>query len=175
MSSRLLAVLATILLAIAPAAADSHLAVRDAWSRATAPSQKNGAVFLTIDNAGGPADRLTGAGSPHAERVELHNHTMQDGVMRMRPVPSVDVPAGGSVTLEPGGYHVMLMGLTAALEEGDVVPLTLTFEHAGTIEVDAMILGAGASGAGAYAPRGNMDGHGGGGMQGHGTHGGMKK
>jgi copper(I)-binding protein len=80
--------------------------------------------------------------------VEIHT-TFRDGdVMRMRPVAAIEVPAKGAVTLAPGGMHVMLMGLTKPLAIGEAVPLTLTFERAGAVTVQAMVQAAGAMGAG---------------------------
>lgn len=174
MVARILAAAALALLALtAPAAADEaqNITVTEAWSRATAPSQKNGAVFLTIRNDGGTADRLVAAASPVAGRAELHAHSMDGGIMRMRPVEAIEVPANDSVTLAPGRLHVMLTGLSTPLAVGDFVPLTLTFEHAGTIAVEATVMGAGAHGGDAYAPHKDGDGHGHGGsmmMDGHG-------
>jgi copper(I)-binding protein len=103
------------------------------FARATAG--RTGGAFLTIKNAGAGADRLIAAASPVAPNVELHT-TVKDGdVMRMRPVAAIDVPAGETVRLQPGGLHVMLIGLAKPLKAGEKFPLTLTFEKAGKVEV----------------------------------------
>jgi hypothetical protein len=100
------------------------------------------------------ADRLVSAGTPVADTTELHT-TVRDGdVMRMRPVAGIDLPAGRPVALSPGGLHVMLLGLRAPLKEGETIPLTLTFERAGTIEVRVPVARAGATGG-----MGNTGGH----------------
>ena len=113
------------------------LAVSDAWVRATLPSQKTAAAYLTIANGGSAADRLISASSPAAERVEIHSIAVVDDVMTMRPVPDgLDVPAGGSVALTPGGaFHLMLIGAAEPLAEGAAVPMTLTFERAGALDM----------------------------------------
>jgi copper(I)-binding protein len=141
------------------------LTVSNAWTRATAPSAKNGGAFMTIANKGGTPDRLVAASTPASAVTELHTHRMEDGVMKMRPVEGgIDVPAGGAAELKPGGLHVMFLGLKAPLAEGSTVPVTLTFEHAGTVTVDVTVMKAGAS-----APMGgHMGGHGEKPMDGHG-------
>jgi copper(I)-binding protein len=138
---------ALLLTATAPAAAMHHekaagsgaITVEQAWSRATPPRQKIGAAYLTIRNAGDTADRLVAADSPVAGTVELHSMSMTDGVMRMRPVAAIAVPAGGSATLQPGGLHIMLIGLHAPLRQGERFDLTLTFETAGTVSVPVTV------------------------------------
>jgi copper(I)-binding protein len=122
---------------IAPAhAAEPSLAVRDAWVRATPGAA---AAYLTLENRSGRSDRLVSVGSPVARRVELHESRVENGIMRMRRIEGIAVPAGGSVRLEPGGLHVMLMGLHEPLAEGQGVPLTLSFESGATLAVDAEV------------------------------------
>ena len=135
---------ALALAAIAPAHADDSVTVTQAWARATPGTVKTGAIYLTATNNGMAADRLVGASSPAADKVELHEMAMDNGVMKMRPVKSLTIAPGKSVVLKPGGYHVMLTGLKAPLKEGDTVPLTLRFEKAGAIAVTAQIAKAGA-------------------------------
>jgi copper(I)-binding protein len=96
------------------------------------------AIYFTIHNAGGQDDQLVGASSQIAQAVELHQSVMQNGVMAMQPVKSVDVPAGGTVEFKPGSYHVMLIGLRKDLNAGDHFDVTLTFTHAGakTVSVE---------------------------------------
>jgi periplasmic copper chaperone A len=109
------------------------------WARPTAGPVKNGAAYLRIVNSGAKADKLLGAATPAAKRAELHTHEHVDGVMRMRQVKSVEVPAKGEVAFKPGGLHVMLFDLEKPLHEGFGFPLTLTFEKAGKVEVTVQI------------------------------------
>ena len=133
----LAAALAASLAAAAPASADGPLTVEDARARLLLPSRP-GAAWLTIRNAGGQ-DRLVGAESPAAERVEIHTHVHEGGVMMMRRVDAIDVPAGGEAALEPGGDHLMLFGLKGKLSPGDTFPLTLLFEKAGPVTVEVRV------------------------------------
>lgn len=105
-----------------------------------APMGGTSAVYMTIANAGGAADRLVAASTDAAATVELHESKLVDNVMQMAPVPGgIEVPAGGTAELKPGGLHIMLIGLTRDLNAGDTLRLTLTFERAGTITVDAPV------------------------------------
>lgn len=125
------------------------IAVTQGWARETAEGQDVGGAFMTIANAGVTADRLTGGWSPVAGEVQVHTVDMAGGVMRMRELADgLEIPAGGSVTLGPGGYHIMLVGLERSLRRGDGVPLTLTFEHAGAVEVELAVEPIGAAGPG---------------------------
>ena len=110
------------------------------WARSTPSEAKNGAAYFTIVNGGTAADKLVSASSPIADKVELHRTANENGVMKMLPVDSVPVKAGGKAVFKPGGYHVMLLGLKAPLAEGQAFPLTLTFEHAGKIDVTVKVL-----------------------------------
>lgn len=134
--------------AVAPLAAQTSskptVQVSQPWTRATATGQAVGGGYLTLRNPGPVADRLLGARSPAAERVELHSMAMEGDVMKMRPVDAVDVPAGGSVELKPGGLHLMLLGLKKPLQPGQSVPLTLRFEKAGEVPVQLQVQGSGA-------------------------------
>lgn len=112
-----------------------NVVITHPWSRSTPAVASTGAVFLTLSIRGDGRDRLLAADSPIAARVELHEHTMDNGVMMMRPVPGVDISAARPTVFEPGGLHVMLMGLREPLREGSSFPLTLTFEKAGSIEI----------------------------------------
>ncbi|HZS66283.1 MAG TPA: copper chaperone PCu(A)C [Burkholderiales bacterium] len=129
-------VTATILLATALLASVAHaqITVQDAWMRATPPGAKIAAGYLTIRNAGS-ADRLVGATSPAAERVETHVTARDGDMMRMREVKGYDVPAKGTLELKPAGAHLMLVNIKAPLKEGTSVPVTLRFQHAGDIKV----------------------------------------
>ncbi|MFZ4408175.1 MAG: copper chaperone PCu(A)C [Paracraurococcus sp.] len=133
----------------------ADITVQQPWSRAAMQGGVGGA-FMKIENGGTAPDRLVSASSPVARTVELHT-TIRDGdVMRMRPVTAIEVPAHGTVQLQPGGLHVMLIGLNKALTQGEQVPLTLTFERAGQVAVSLPIQGAGAMGG----DMGSMQGHG---------------
>lgn len=99
-----------------------------------------GAAFMTIANKGSESDHLIAGKTDVATTVEIHEMFEKDGVMVMQPVPGgIEVPAGGSVVLEPGGYHVMLIGLTKDLTEGMTFDLTLTFEEAGDVTVSVTV------------------------------------
>lgn len=102
--------------------------VKDAWVRGTVPAQKATGAFMEITAK--TASRLVSAESTAAGTVEIHNMTMQNGVMKMFQVDGIDVPAGKTVKLAPGGYHVMFMGLKHQMKPGERVPLKLTFESA---------------------------------------------
>lgn len=121
--------------------ADAHeyklggLEIVHPWARATVA--KTGGAFMTIENEGQP-DKLLKAASPVADLVQIHEHVMEGNVMKMREVPAINLPAGRT-EMKPGGYHVMLIGLKQPLKEGTRFPLTLTFEKAGTIQVDVVV------------------------------------
>ena len=124
----------------APAApqqsSDPDIVIMEPYARAAIP---DGAVFMKLMTAGGADDRLISAQTDVADTVELHESKMdKNGVMSMSPVPNIPVPAGGSATLEPGGLHVMLIGLNRELAVGDQFSLTLNFEKSGprTVEVE---------------------------------------
>lgn len=117
----------------------ASLQVDGAYAFATTSVQKNGAVFFSVTNAGSDNRSIIAASSPVADIVELHTHSMDDGVMMMREVESYDVEAGGSVTLEPMGHHIMLMGLKEPLQAGTVFPLTLTTDNTVEIQVEVTV------------------------------------
>ena len=99
----------------------------------------NGAMYLTISNSGGAPDRLLKVVGDIAKSIELHTVIKNGDVMQMRPVEAVDVPANGSVELKPGSFHVMLIGLNRDLKLGDTFEMTLQFEKAGPIKVQAVV------------------------------------
>lgn len=101
-----------------------------------------GAVFLSIDNKGG-ADKLVAASSKLSQRVELHTHTLDNGVMKMRPVEAIEIPANSMTQLKSGGYHIMMFDVKSMPEKGSTVPLTLTFENAGDVQIGAIAGDAG--------------------------------
>ncbi len=119
------------------------------WTRAVAARAPTAAGYMTIRNAGSAPDRLIGAETPQAGRVELHEMSMTDGIMRMRPVPGgIALPPGQEVRLAPGGLHLMLIGPQGGFAQGARVPLTLVFERAGRVEVELAVEAAGARGSG---------------------------
>lgn len=122
-------------LALPALAGDTNIMIMDAYARSSA---KSGAAFFTIMNHADEEDRLIGAASDVAKRVELHTHIEdENGVMRMREIEGgIVVPAGGTHELMRGGDHVMFMGLNAPLPEGETVSVTLTFEKAGDVTLD---------------------------------------
>ena len=140
--------LAAVVFASAPAPAEDAavgaLRIEAAWARATAGGVRTGAVFVTVRNTGDAGDRLIAARTEAAARAELHTHVRDGEVMRMRRIAAVEVPAGGTAKLAPGGGHVMLMGLEAPLVEGETLSLTLVFEGAGAIDLEVPILAPGA-------------------------------
>ncbi len=103
------------------------------------PMGGRSAAYMTLVNTGNAADRLIRATTDAAATVELHTVIMENEVAQMRPVEAIEVPANGRTELKPGGYHVMLLDLTRDLQVGDTVRLTLTFERAGDIQVDAPV------------------------------------
>jgi periplasmic copper chaperone A len=107
------------------------------WSRATLPGAKVAAGYLTVKNSGTEPDRLIAVSAGIAGKGEIHEMTVKDGVMTMRPVAGgLEIPAGGEVKLEPGSFHLMFMNLNAPAVAGEKFPGTLTFEKAGTVEVE---------------------------------------
>lgn len=115
------------------------LEIEEAYIRAVPPGQPNSAAFMTINNPFNQAFALTAASSPVAATVELHTHTHNNGVMEMRKIDKIDIPADGEVELKPGGLHIMLIGLKQELKVGEDAKLTLTFADGSTKEVTAEI------------------------------------
>jgi copper(I)-binding protein len=124
------------------------LEVRDGWAAPTPGGVTVSAGYVTIENPTGAADTLLAASSPRAERVEVHEMSMDGGVMRMRAVEGggLAIPAGAAITLAPGGHHLMFYGVTQPFAEGDTIPLTLTFANAGEIALELPVRRDGAAG-----------------------------
>ena len=121
------------------------LEISGAFTRATLPNAPVAGGFLTITNSGETDDRLVAASADFAQVAQIHEMAMEGDVMKMQQLSEgLVIPAGETVTLEPGGFHVMFMGLTQALVEGEVVPVALVFEHAGEVTVSFEIAGAAA-------------------------------
>jgi periplasmic copper chaperone A len=148
----------------APAHAQDYtlgdLRIGHPWTRATPPSARVAAGYLTVENKGAAADRLVSATFSGSAVVEVHEMAMDGGVMRMRELPKgLEIPAGGKMELKPGGLHLMFIDLKAGLKEGQTVKGVLVFERAGRIEVAFQVE--------AMAARGGGHGHQG---HGHGAH-----
>lgn len=143
------AVLALLAVSCGALAADQQagdLTISQPWSRATPLGAPNGVVYLGVTNKGAASDKLVGATTEIAGKAEIHE-SMENmpGMMMMEPVKGgIPIPAGKSVTLKPGGLHLMLMGLKRQLKPGDTFPLTLSFEKAGNVDVTAEVGGPGA-------------------------------
>lgn len=133
-------------LAATAAAAEPGLRVTGAWARATPPTIENGAAYLVIHNPGPRDDVLVGARTARAARAELHHSRHGGGQARMAHTPRVRIPAEGRVAFEPGGRHVMLVGLGTALTAGERFALTLVFERAGELRVEVPVQPATAMG-----------------------------
>ncbi len=135
----------------APSVTPAAITVSEPWARAAISSASDGmggsmmgaagnsAVYMTIKNSAATADRLVKAESDAAGAAELHTVSMVNGLMQMRPVEAIDVPGGGSVTLAPGGFHLMLIGLKRDLKGGESVKVTLTFEKFGALVITAPV------------------------------------
>jgi len=120
-----------------PAEAEQDPAITDVWARPASLDGVTAAYFTVVGQEGG--DRLLMASSDVARSVELHTHAEVDGTMQMRPISGVDVDGGEMVRFEPGGLHVMLIGLNRTLEEGDTFDLALRFEDVGDLTVRAEV------------------------------------
>jgi len=121
-------------LAAAETVTAGDLQITDARIFETAATAKAGGGYATITNQGDSADALIDVAADFP-KVELHESYEEDGVMKMQHVERLEIPAGGSAELAPGGYHVMFMGLSEPFEQGDEIPVTLSFEKAGDVEV----------------------------------------
>lgn len=135
------AILAAALPGYASEFKQGNITINNPWARPTAGDVTVGAVYLTVQNNGIDDDSLRGGTTPVAQRVEIHEGFQDEqGVMKMRQLEfGLEVPAGESVELRPGGYHVMLFGLKQKLEEGTTVPLTLSFARAGDIALEVKV------------------------------------
>jgi len=130
------------------------------WARATPGGAKVGAGYLVVKNTGTAPDRLVAGAAPFAGRVEIHEMAVTDGVMTMRPLPDgLEIPAGGTVTLKPGSYHIMFMELKEPLKVGTRVDGTLTFEKAGTVAVQFEVESVGSTGKTPGMDHGGGQGH----------------
>lgn len=144
---------ATITFSALPSRASDYaagpIAIEHPWTRATPPNANVAGGYFGLRNDGTENDRIVCGTSAVADRVEIHEMTMTDDVMRMRYMPDgVEIPAGGKVSFAPSAYHLMLIGLDGRLVEGTRVPVTLQFEKAGSVEVELTVDAMGSSGGG---------------------------
>lgn len=137
----------------------TQVSVDSAWARASPGRATTGGAYVSVTNRATVADRLVAIETPVAGRAEVHSHIDDNGIMRMRKIDAIDVAPGGTITMMPGGYHIMLMGLHKPLKKGDKIPITLIFEKAGKVTADVHVQALGSMG-----PMGGNPG-------GHGTHG----
>ena len=142
-----LAAAALLLLLATATLAHSHekgdIEVHHPWSRATPPGAKLAVGYMEIRNRGSQPERLLSASTAAAKRVEMHVTLREGEIMRMRQVPSFEIPAGERFALRPGGSHLMLVGLTRSLEKGGRFRMTLRFERAGELEIELEVQEAG--------------------------------
>jgi copper(I)-binding protein len=147
--------LALLLLALA-AGARAEVTAHDPWAKATVPGQKVAGAYVRL--SADKATRLVSAASPAAQTVEIHQMSMEDGVMKMRALPALDIPAGGSIEFKPGGYHFMLFGLKKPLAAGETIALTLKFQDAAgtvqTLELAASVRAVGETHGGDHGEHG---------------------
>lgn len=135
------------------------LTISTPWSRATPKGAPAGVGYLTITNHGGTPDRLIGGQSDVSSRIEIHEMSMDNGIMRMRPMAQgIEIKPGETVALKPGGNHMMFVGLKGQLTQGQHVKATLSFEKAGKVDVEFSVESIGAQSAGSDHNMHNMSG-----------------
>jgi len=145
----LLAALVVASVAAGCSSGSASILVADPWARASSAMASAGAAYMKIENTGSAVDALIGASSPAATTAEVHETLAMGspapgasgdgGMMGMRPIARLEIPAGGSVELKPGSYHIMLIGLKHDLKPGDTIEITLKFERVGEIKVTATV------------------------------------
>ena len=145
----LVAALVVVSLAAGCSSGGGSIKVAEPWARASSAMASAGAAYMRIENTGSAADALIGAASPAARTVEVHETVAMGSpapdasgegeMMGMQPVARLEIPAGGTIELKPGGYHIMLIDLNRELKAGDKIEITLTFEKAGTVKVTAEV------------------------------------
>jgi periplasmic copper chaperone A len=122
------------------AGAADNISVQNPYVRLAPPNAPATGAFMVIKNAGDKDVKVVKADNPASKVTELHTHINDNGVMRMRPVPAIEVKARGEAVLQPGGLHVMLIDLKAPMKEGDSVPITLTFDDGSSKKIDARVV-----------------------------------
>ena len=128
------------LCALAIAADADRVSVVDPYVRLAPPNAMATGAFMVIRNAGERDVRVVRASNPASRITELHTHLHENGVMKMRPVPAIDIKAGGEAVLKPGGLHVMLIDLKTPLQEGGRLPITLEFADGSSLRVEAPVV-----------------------------------
>jgi len=124
------------------AGAADNVSVQDPYVRLAPPNAAATGAFMVIRNTGDKDIKVVKADNPVSKATELHTHLNEGGVMKMRPVPAIEIKAKGEAVLKPGGLHVMMIDLKAHLKEGDSVPITLTFDDGSSKQVDAKVVRA---------------------------------
>lgn len=122
------------------AGAADNVSVQDPYVRLAPPNAPATGAFMVIKNNGDKDVKVVKADNPVSKVTELHTHLNEGGVMKMRPVPSIEVKAKGEAVLKPGGLHVMMIDIKTPMKEGDVVPITLSFDDGSTKQVDAKVV-----------------------------------
>ena len=154
------AVAAMPLIAAGAEAADydvGSIHISQPWARATPKGASSGAGYMTVTNNGAASDRLTCTASDASAQCQIHTMSMENGVMKMRPVDGgLEIKPGETVTLKPGSLHVMFVDLKHPLETGGTVEATLQFEKAGTVKVELPVVAIGAAAPGAATGGGSM-------------------
>jgi periplasmic copper chaperone A len=154
----ILPVILTQIAAVPAQAADYNVGsihITDPWSRATPKGAAAGAAYMTVTNNGSAPDRVSCVSSEASAECQIHSMTMEDGIMKMRPVQGgLEIKPGETVMLKPGGFHMMLLNLKHPLDAGQTLKATLKFDHAGTVDVDFPIAGIGAPAPGGAANSG---------------------
>jgi hypothetical protein len=149
MSRKLFCILIAVFLA-GPAFAHDYTAgslkIGHPWARATPKGAPVGGGYLSVTNSGTEPDRLVGGSTPISRKFEVHQMSMDHGVMKMRPLGNgLEIPPGKTITLSPGGLHVMFVDLNQPLKQGDKIPATLEFAKAGKVQVEFAVEGMGAT------------------------------
>ena len=154
--SHLMSILPLILLlggqAYPQTSGQNTIVVERPWARATPAGAKTGAAYVTLINNGDSSDSLLSATTPLADKVQFHSASEENGVSRMREMRTVEVAPGARVSFNPGGMHIMVVGLKHPLKEGQSFPLTLTFEKAGKEDVSVPVAKVGAMQHGDMSP-----------------------
>ena len=122
------------------AGAADNVSVQDAYVRLAPPNAPATGAFMVIRNNGDKDVKMVKADNPVSQATELHTHLNEGGVMKMRPVPAIEIKAKGEAVLKPGSLHVMMIDLKAPMKEGDAVPITLTFDDGSRKQVDALVV-----------------------------------
>ncbi len=135
------------------------LTFSDPWIRASVPGQKNGAGYLEISNNSIQPAALTAVNSDRADRVEIHSIIREGGVAKMREVEQIEVPAGGKVALQPGGYHIMFAGLKQPFKEGETISVNLNFDGGQVTTVQFKVMAPTFTGGGKATQPQTMKGH----------------